>query len=195
MHFRPPHLISTALWMALHIQAVTIALYQTEGCLGDFVELPDGDDDACFDIDLDTCCGMVNSGGESVTATFGAVTNPVGANLVAYSQQGDPAEDPCAVFLQQTAMDQDITKYVCLSIDAGTLTGAKVIASTENVAIKREPSFAEPDGYVTVVNETIFGIRKDSAVGEKYRKLKTRKEKRAFVLEHAERAEPIHLRL
>lgn len=42
--------------MVLRIQAVTIAIYQTKGRRGDFVELLDSDDDACFDIDLDTCC-------------------------------------------------------------------------------------------------------------------------------------------
>lgn len=138
---------------------------------------------------------MVKSGGESITATFGTFTNAVVANLVACSQQGVPAEDPCVVFLQKTTMNQNITNYACLSIDAGKLTGAKVIASTENVAQKRKPSYTGPDGYTTVLNETILGIRKDSTAREKYRKLNTRREKWAFVLEHAERVGLIHLRL
>ncbi len=39
--------------------------------------------------------------------------------------------------------------------------------------------YAEPNGYATVVDDTIFSICSDSEVGEKYGKLKNRAEKRA----------------
>lgn len=170
--------------------AVTVAHYAEEGCSGDFALKTDGEPNVCTNINLGDCCGESLTFGSAVAGSFDD-TPPVAANLVAYSQQAS-TNNPCQIFVEQVAMDQDNTKYVCVNAE-DAISGGSVIAS--GGAKARRGVRRAPNGHSLVVGDVMYIVEgRDSPKAREYVALKTREEKRDYMERNADRITKIDFR-